>query len=44
MVEIMDERFSKRSVEHVRYVINNLLHSVIVGTETPQKEEAATLV
>ena len=30
MVEIMDERYSKHSVEHVRYVINNLLHLVIV--------------
>ena len=30
MVEIMDERFSKRLVEHVRNVINNLLHLVIV--------------
>ena len=30
MVEIMDERVGKRSVEHVRYVINNLLHLVIV--------------
>ena len=30
MVEIMDERFSKHSVERVRYVINNLLHLVIV--------------
>ena len=30
MVEIMDERFGKLSVEHVSYVINNLLHLVIV--------------
>ena len=30
MVEIMDDRFGKRSVGHVRYVINNLLHLVIV--------------
>ena len=30
MVEIMDERFGKRSVERVRYVINNLLHLAIV--------------
>ena len=30
MVEIMDERFGKRSVERVRYVTNNLLHLVIV--------------
>ena len=30
MVEIMDKRFGKRSVERVRYVINNLLHLVIV--------------
>ena len=30
MVEIMDERFGKRLVERVRYVINNLLHLVIV--------------
>ena len=30
MVQIMDERFSKRSVEHVKYVINNLLHLVTV--------------
>ena len=30
MVEIMDERFGKRSVECVRYVINNLSHLVIV--------------
>ena len=26
----MDERFGNRSVERVRYVINNLLHLVIV--------------
>ena len=26
----MDERFGKRSAEHVRYVINNLLHLVNV--------------
>ena len=25
-VEILDERLGKRSVERVRYVINNLLH------------------
>ena len=30
MVEILDGRVSKRSVERVRYVINNLLHLVIV--------------
>ena len=30
MVEILDERLGKRSVEQVRYVINNLLHLVIV--------------
>ena len=30
MVEMMDERLGKCSVEHVRYVINNLLHLVIV--------------
>ena len=30
MVEIMDGRFGKRSVERERYVINNLLHSIIV--------------
>ena len=30
MVEIMDGRVGKRSVEHVKYVINNLLHLVIV--------------
>ena len=30
MVEMMNERFGKRSVERVRYVINNLLHLVIV--------------
>ena len=30
MVELMDERFGKCSVEHVSYVINNLLHLVIV--------------
>ena len=29
-VEIPDERLSKRSVERVSYVINNLLHLVIV--------------
>ena len=29
-VEILDERLGKRSVERVRYVINNLLHLVIV--------------
>ena len=30
MVEILDRRLFKRSVERVRYVINNLLHLVIV--------------
>ena len=30
MVEILDRRLGKRSVELVRYVINNLLHLVIV--------------
>ena len=30
MVEILDGRLGKRSVEGVRYVINNLLHLVIV--------------
>ena len=30
MVEILDGRLCKRSVERVRYVINNLLHFVIV--------------
>ena len=30
MVEIVDRRVGKRSVERVRYVINNLLHFVIV--------------
>ena len=30
MVEILDGRPGKRSVERVRYVINNLLHLVIV--------------
>ena len=30
MVEIHDGRLGKRSVERVRYVINNLLHLVIV--------------
>ena len=30
MVEIFDGRLGKRSVERVRYVINNLLHLVIV--------------
>ena len=30
MVEILDGRLRKRSVEPVRYVINNLLHLVIV--------------
>ena len=30
MVEIVDGRLGKRSVERVRYVINNLLHLVIV--------------
>ena len=30
MVEILDGRRGKRSVERVRYVINNLLHLVIV--------------
>ena len=29
-VEILDGRLSKRSIERVRYVINNLLHLVIV--------------
>ena len=31
MVEILDERLGKHSVERVRYVINNLLHFVIVN-------------
>ena len=30
MVQILDGRLGKRSVERVRYVINNLLHFVIV--------------
>ena len=30
LVEILDRRLDKRSVERVRYVINNLLHLVIV--------------
>ena len=30
MVEILDGRLGKRSDERVRYVINNLLHLVIV--------------
>ena len=30
MVEILDGRLGHRSVERVRYVINNLLHLVIV--------------
>ena len=30
MVEILDGRLGKRSVERVRYVINNLLHLVFV--------------
>ena len=30
LVEILDKRLGKRSVERVRYVINNLLHLVIV--------------
>ena len=30
IVEILDVRLGKRSVERVRYVINNLLHLVIV--------------
>ena len=30
MVEMLDARLGKRSVERVRYVINNLLHLVIV--------------
>ena len=30
MVEILDGRLGQRSVERVRYVINNLLHLVIV--------------
>ena len=30
MVQILDGRLCKRSVERVRYVINNLLHLVIV--------------
>ena len=30
MVEILDGRLRKHSVERVRYVINNLLHLVIV--------------
>ena len=34
MVEILDGRLGQRSVERVRYVINNLLHLVIVKYET----------
>ena len=30
MVEVLDGRLGKRSVERVRYVIKNLLHLVIV--------------
>ena len=30
MVEILDGRLDKRSVERVRYVLNNLLHLVFV--------------
>ena len=30
LVEILDRRLGKRSVERVKYVINNLLHLVIV--------------
>ena len=30
MVEVLDGRLGKRSVERVRYVINNVLHLVIV--------------
>ena len=30
MVEILDGRLGKRSIERVRYVINNLLHLVVV--------------
>ena len=30
MIEILDGRLGKHSVERVRYVINNLLHLVIV--------------
>ena len=30
MVEVLDGRLGKHSVERVRYVINNLLHFVIV--------------
>ena len=30
MVEILDGRLGKHTVERVRYVINNLLHLVIV--------------
>ena len=33
MVEILDGRLGKSSVERVRYVINNLLHLVIVKYE-----------
>ena len=34
MVEIVDGRVGKRSVERLRYVINNLLHLVIVKYRT----------
>ena len=30
MVEILDGRLGQRSVERVRYVINNLLHLIVV--------------
>ena len=43
MVEILDGRLDQRSVERVRYVINNLLHLVIVkyGERNGRPQESA---
>ena len=48
MVEILDGRLGQHSVERVRYVINNLLHLVIVknmekGTEDHKNQRLAIL-
>ena len=46
MVEILDGKVGKHSVERVRYVINNLLHLVIVkyGVISPRCYVAAMCI
>ena len=42
MVEILDGRLGKHSVERVRYVINNLLHLVIVNHSPSARDNTIT--